>query len=73
MAAGTQAYIVDKDYDPRTTTLSEFLSMFEKESVEVGCREGNKTWGNLIRNNKITKQYLDQPVITLFGAVPSES
>ena len=73
MAAGTQAYIVDKDYDPRTTTLSEFLSMFEKESVEVGGREGNKTWGNLIRNNKITKQYLDQPVITLFGAVPSES
>ena len=56
MAAGTQAYIVDKDYDPRTTTLSEFLSMFEKESVEVGGREGNKTWGNLIRNNKITKQ-----------------
>ena len=73
MAAGTQAYIVDKDYDPRTTTLNEFLSMFEKESVEVGGREGNKTWGNLIRNNKITKQYLDQPVITLFGAVPSES
>ena len=73
MAAGTQAYIVDKDYDPRTTTLSEFLSMFEKESVEVGGREGNKTWGNLIRNNKITTQYLDQPVITLFGAVPSES
>ena len=73
MAAGTQAYIVDKDYDPRTTTLSEFLSMFEKESGEVGGREGNKTWGNLIRNNKITKQYLDQPVITLFGAVPSES
>ena len=73
MAAGTQAYIVDKDYDPRTTTLSEFLSMFEKESVEVGGREGNKTWGILIRNNKITKQYLDQPVITLFGAVPSES
>ena len=73
MAAGTQAYIVDKDYDPRTTTLSEFLSMFEKERVEVGGREGNKTWGNLIRNNKITKQYLDQPVITLFGAVPSES
>ena len=73
MAAGTQAYIIDKDYDPRTTTLNEFLSMFEKESVEVGGREGNKTWGNLIRNNKITKQYLDQPVITLFGAVPSES
>lgn len=73
MAAGTQAYIIDQDYDPRTTTLDEFLSMFEKESVEVGGREGNKTWGNLIRNNKITKQYLNQPVVTLFGAVPSES
>ena len=72
MAAGTQAYIVDQDYDPRTITLEEWLSMFEKESTEIGGRQ-NKTWGNLIRNNKITKQYLNQPVITLFGAVPSES
>ena len=73
MAAGTQAYIIDQDYDPRTITLDQWLSMFEKESVEKGGREGNKTWGNLIRNNKITKQYLNQPVITLFGSVPSES
>jgi len=72
MAAGTQAYIVDQDYDPRTITLDEWLSMFEKESTETGGRQ-NKTWGNLIRNNKITKKYLNQPVITLFGAVPSES
>jgi len=72
MAAGTQAYIVDQDYDPRTITLEEWLSMFEKESTETGGRQ-NKTWGNLIRNNKITKKYLNQPVITLFGAVPSES
>ena len=72
MAAGTQAYIVDQDYDPRTITLEEWLSMFEKESTEIGGRQ-NKTWGNLIRNNKITKKYLNQPVITLIGAVPSES
>ena len=72
MAAGTQAYIVDQDYDPRTITLDEWLSMFEKESTETGGRQ-NKTWGNLIRKNKVTKQYLNQPVITLFGAVPSES
>ena len=72
MAAGTQPYIIDQEYDPRTITLNEFISLYEKESVETGGRK-NKTWGNLIRNNKITKQYLDQPVVTLFGPVPSEA
>ena len=72
MAAGTQPYIIEKEYDPRTTTLDEFISLYEKESVEIGRRK-NKTWGNLIRNNKVTKQYLDQPVVTLFGPVPSEA
>ena len=72
MAAGTQPYIIEKEYDPRTITLDEFISLYEKESVEIGRRK-NKTWGNLIRNNKVTKQYLDQPVVTLFGPVPSEA
>ena len=72
MAAGTQPYIIEKEYDPRTITLDEFISLYEKESVETGGRK-NKTWGNLIRNNKVTKQYLDQPVVTLFGPVPSEA
>ena len=72
MAAGTQPYIIEKEYAPRTITLDEFISLYEKESVEIGRRK-NKTWGNLIRNNKVTKQYLDQPVVTLFGPVPSEA
>ena len=72
MAAGTQPYIIETEYDPRTITLDEFISLYEKESVETGGRK-NKTWGNLIRNNKVTKQYLDQPVVTLFGPVPSEA
>ena len=72
MAAGTQAYIVGQEYDPRKITLEEFISMFEKESTEQGGRK-NQTWGNLIRNNPVTKKYLDQPAIMLFGAVPSDS
>ena len=30
MAAGTQAYIVGQEYDPRKITLEDFISMFEK-------------------------------------------
>ena len=70
MAAGTQAFELEGAYDPRTMTLDEFLTLYETESVKGG-RKGNKNWGNLIRNNPIAKQYLNQPALTLFGAVPT--
>ena len=72
MAKGTQAFELEGTYDPRTMTLNEFLTLYETESVKGG-RKGNKNWGNLIRNNPVAKSYLNQPALTLFGAVPTSS
>ena len=69
MSAGTQPYIVEEAYDPRTITLDQFLTLYERESTEIGGRQ-NKTWGNKLRTNEVLKPYLDQPVINIFGAVP---
>ena len=46
MAAGTQAYIVGQEYDPRKITLEDFISMFEKESVEVNASTETKVTNN---------------------------
>ena len=71
MAKGTQAFELEGTYDPRTMTLDEFLTLYETESSKGGRK--NKNWGNLIRNNPVAKPYLNQPALTLFGAVPTSS
>ena len=63
--AGTEAYQLRGDFDPRTMTLEEYISLYEKESTEVGGRS-NQTWGNKFRKNPVYKKYLNEPVIALF-------
>ena len=57
--AGGQAKLVEVAYDPTTTTLEQFLKLYED-------RVSNKTWGNMVRNNPVFKPYLDQPVTNIF-------
>ena len=58
--AGGQAKLVEVAYDPTTTTLEQFLKLYED-------RVSNKTWGNMVRNNPVFKPYLDQPVTNIFS------
>ena len=58
--AGGQAKLIQVAYDPTTTTLEQFLKLYED-------RVNNKTWGNMVRNNPVFKPYLDQPVTTIFS------
>lgn len=58
--AGGQPKLVQVAYDPTTTTLEQFLKLYED-------RVNNKSWGTMLRNNPVFKPYLDQPVTKIFS------
>jgi len=65
--AGTEAYQLRGDFDPRTMTLREYATMYETKAREEGGRQ-IKNWTNKIFNNPVYKDFLDQPVINIFDA-----
>ena len=58
--AGGQAKLIQVPYDPTTTTLEQFLKLYED-------RVKNKKWGTMIRKNPVFQPYLDQPVTKIFS------
>jgi len=60
-------------FDPRKTTLGEFLQLY----VEEGRKKGGKLkgWGNKVRNNPVFSKYLNEPIISIFdvGAEVSDA
>ena len=70
--AGTQPFQIRSEFDPREITLGDLITLYEKESTEIGGRK-NQRWGELLRRNKALQPYLDQPAITIFGSVETDS
>ena len=60
--AGTQPFQIRSEFDPREITLGDLITLYEKESTEIGGKK-NQRWGNLLRKNKALQPYLDQPAI----------
>ena len=60
-------------FDPRTTTLEEFLQLYVQEGRKKGRQL--KDWGNKVRNNPVFKKYLNEPVTSIFdvGAEASDA
>ena len=58
--AGGQAKLIQVPYAPTTTTLEQFLKLYED-------RVKNKKWGTMIRKNPVFQPYLDQPVTKIFS------
>ncbi len=70
--AGTQPFQIRSEFNPREITLGDLITLYEKESTEIGGRK-NQRWGNLLRKNTALQPYLDQPATTIFGSVETKS